>query len=46
MSKQLALNDTHNIKEYESEDNSKLREKLEFYKQKCEELEHTVNIRS
>ncbi|XP_071860404.1 kinesin-like protein 3A [Bombus fervidus] len=42
MSKQLALNDTHNIKEYECEDNSKLREKLEFYKQKCEELEHTL----
>lgn len=44
MSKKLSLNDTHSIKEYKNEDESKLREELELYKQKCRELEETVNI--
>lgn len=44
MSKQLVLNDTHSIEEYENEDNNKLREELELYKEKCQKLEQTVNI--
>lgn len=44
MQKQLVLNDTHNIEEYENKDNNKLREELEFYKEKCQKLEQTVNI--
>lgn len=44
MSKQLILNDTHSIEEYENEDNNKLREELELYKEKCQKLEQTVNI--
>ncbi|KOX75484.1 Chromosome-associated kinesin KIF4A [Melipona quadrifasciata] len=37
MSKKLSLNDTHSIKEYKNENESKLREELELYKQKCQE---------
>ena len=44
MSKKLSLNDTHSIKEYKTENENKLREELELYKQKCQELEETVNI--
>lgn len=43
MSKKLSLNDTHSIKEYKNENENKLREELELYKQKCQELEETVN---
>lgn len=44
ISKQLVLNDTHSIEEYENEDNNKLKEELELYKEKCQKLEQTVNI--
>ncbi|XP_031370407.1 chromosome-associated kinesin KIF4A isoform X1 [Apis dorsata] len=43
MSKQLILNDTHSIEEYENEDNNKLREELELYKEKCQKLEQTLS---
>ncbi|KAK1120467.1 hypothetical protein K0M31_012444 [Melipona bicolor] len=43
MSKKLSLNDTHSIKEYKNENESKLREELELYKQKCQELEETLS---
>ncbi|OAD60477.1 Chromosome-associated kinesin KIF4, partial [Eufriesea mexicana] len=43
MSQQLILNDTHSIKEYD-EDNSKLNEELQLYKQKCQVLEQKEDI--
>lgn len=39
LSKQLILNSTHTINEFEDGDNNKLKEQLEYYKQKCEQLE-------
>lgn len=43
ISKQLVLNDTHSIEEYENEDNNKLKEELELYKEKCQKLEQTLS---
>ncbi|CAL7949262.1 unnamed protein product [Xylocopa violacea] len=41
MSRQLALNNTHNV--HENDDLCKLKEELELYKRKCQQLEQKVS---